>query len=185
MVLILVVGDLHIPNRAASVPEAFKKMLVPGRVQTVLCTGNLCVKEMYEYFKTLTADVHCVKGEYDDWNKDLPDTDVIEIEDVKFGLIHGHQVVPWGDKDSLAMWQRKLDVDILLYGHTHITKTFEFDGHLFVNPGTMTGAATSFECDIAPTFVLMDVKDRTVTCFSYLLDPSGELKIKKKDWSKA
>lgn len=29
------------------------------------------------------------------------------------------QVVPWGDKEALAILQRQLDVDILVTGHTH------------------------------------------------------------------
>ena len=29
------------------------------------------------------------------------------------------QVVPWGDTDALGLLQRKLDVDILVTGHTH------------------------------------------------------------------
>jgi len=28
-------------------------------------------------------------------------------------------VVPWGDTDALGLLQRKLDVDILVTGHTH------------------------------------------------------------------
>jgi predicted phosphodiesterase len=28
-------------------------------------------------------------------------------------------VVPWGDKEALAILQRRLDVDILVAGHTH------------------------------------------------------------------
>lgn len=31
------------------------------------------------------------------------------------------QVVPWGDKDALAILQRKLDCDILVTGHTHVS----------------------------------------------------------------
>ena len=29
------------------------------------------------------------------------------------------QIVPWGSNDALALVQRKLDVDILVSGHTH------------------------------------------------------------------
>jgi hypothetical protein len=32
------------------------------------------------------------------------------------------QVVPWGEKESLAMLQRQLDVDVLITGHTHKCK---------------------------------------------------------------
>ena len=44
MVLVLVLGDLHIPHRAADLPPKFKSMLVPGKIQHIICTGNLCIK---------------------------------------------------------------------------------------------------------------------------------------------
>ena len=49
-------------------------------------------------------------------------------------------VVPWGDREALAMVQRKLDVDILITGHTHKFEAFEMEGKFFINPGSGTGA---------------------------------------------
>lgn len=46
--LVLVLGDYHIPHRAASVPEKFQRMLVPNKMQHILCTGNLVTKEQYD-----------------------------------------------------------------------------------------------------------------------------------------
>jgi hypothetical protein len=43
----------------------------------------------------------------------------MQIGDIKVGVCHGHQVVPWGDKEALAILQRQLDADILVTGHTH------------------------------------------------------------------
>lgn len=48
-----------------------------------------------------------------------PDQKVVTVGNFKIGLTHGHQVVPWGDIESLALIQRQLDVDILITGHTH------------------------------------------------------------------
>ena len=64
--LVLVVGDLHIPHRANSLPTKFKKLLVPGKIQHILCTGNLCTKESFDYLKTLASDVHVVRGDFDE-----------------------------------------------------------------------------------------------------------------------
>lgn len=64
--LVLVLGDLHIPHRCSSLPAKFKKLLVPGRIQHILCTGNLCTKESYDYLKTLANDVHIVRGDFDE-----------------------------------------------------------------------------------------------------------------------
>ena len=64
--MVLVLGDLHIPHRCSSLPAKFKKLLVPGRIQHILCTGNLCTKESYDYLKTLASDVHVVRGDFDE-----------------------------------------------------------------------------------------------------------------------
>jgi vacuolar protein sorting-associated protein 29 len=63
---VLVLGDTHIPYRCHSLPNKFKKLLVPGRIQHILCTGNLCTKESFDYLKTLATDVHIVKGDFDE-----------------------------------------------------------------------------------------------------------------------
>lgn len=66
MVLVLVIGDLHIPHRIHDLPAKFKKLLVPGKIQQILCTGNLCDRETYEYLRTVSPDVHVVRGDYDE-----------------------------------------------------------------------------------------------------------------------
>ena len=38
---------------------------------------------------------------------------------IRIGIIHGHQVVPNGDLDSLSSIARQMDVDVLVSGHTH------------------------------------------------------------------
>jgi vacuolar protein sorting-associated protein 29 len=87
--LVLVLGDLHLPHRSQGLPAKFKRLLVPGRIQHILCTGNpdshsnfnfnlilmikrslgnLCTKESYDYLKTLASDVHVVRGDFDENN---------------------------------------------------------------------------------------------------------------------
>ncbi len=63
----------------------------------------------------------------------------------KIGLIHGHQVIPWGDMASLALLQRQLDVDILISGHTHKFEAFENENKFYINPGSATGAYSALE----------------------------------------
>ncbi|KAI8442481.1 hypothetical protein MSG28_005973 [Choristoneura fumiferana] len=138
----VILGDLHIPHRTGSLPPKFKKLLLPGRIQHILCTGNLCTKESYDYLKTLASDVHVVRGDFDE-NSTYPEQKVITVGQFRIGLVHGHQVVPWGDEESLALVQRQLDVDILISGHTHRNPT--------------------------PSFVLMDIQSSTVVTYVYKL----------------
>jgi vacuolar protein sorting-associated protein 29 len=64
----------------------------------------------------------------------------VTIGAFRIGLCHGHQIVPWGNTEALAVLQRQLDCDILVSGHTHAFKALNHGGKLFVNPGSATGA---------------------------------------------
>ena len=118
MVLVLVIGDLHIPHRIHDLPSKFKKLLVPGKIQQILCTGNVCDKETYEYLRTISPDVHIVKGDYDE--SAFPLSITVTHNPIKIGVIHGHQCIPTGDLDSLSSLARQMDVDVLVSGHTHV-----------------------------------------------------------------
>lgn len=132
-------GDLHIPHRQHSLPAKFKKLLVPGKIQHILCTGNLCTKDSYDYLKTLASDVHVVRGDFDE-NLVYPEQKVVNVGQFRIGVCHGHQIVPWGDAEALAMLQRQLDVDIVIFGHTHKFAAYEHEGKFYINPGSATGA---------------------------------------------
>ena len=128
--LVLVLGDLHIPHRSASLPAKFKKLLVPGRIQHILCTGNLCSRDSYDYLKTLANDVHVVRGDFDE-NNAWPEQKVVTVGQFKIGICHGHQLVPWGDAEgkigtffrnsrsdiwlSFQHWQRSIANWIAIY----------------------------------------------------------------------
>ncbi|KAJ1032967.1 hypothetical protein NDA16_000246 [Ustilago loliicola] len=137
--LVLVIGDLHIPFRAHDLPAKFKKLLVPGKIQQIICTGNVCNTDYLHYLRTIAGDVHLVKGDYDD-NPHFPSSLILNHPPLRIGVLHGHQVVPAGDTQSLAAVARAMDVDILLTGHTHRFEAFELEGRFFVNPGSATGA---------------------------------------------
>lgn len=111
---------------------------VPGKIQRILCTGNLVDKETHQYLRTIAGDLTTVKGEFDD--VDLPQTKVIQEGEFRIGIIHGHQVIPRGDIEALNIIARQLEVDVLLSGYTHKFEAYEFDGRFFINPGSATGA---------------------------------------------
>lgn len=66
MVLVLVIGDLHIPHRVHDLPAKFKKLLVPGKIQQIICTGNVCDKDTLDYLRGVAPDVHVARGDYDE-----------------------------------------------------------------------------------------------------------------------
>ena len=92
-----------------------------------------------DWIKSLSSNCHIVRGDFDDEN-DIPETKVITIGNFKIGLMHGHQVIPWGDDSALLNETRQLDCDFLISGHTHETKIAKLDNKYLINPGSVTGA---------------------------------------------
>ncbi|XP_076031388.1 vacuolar protein sorting 29 isoform X1 [Oratosquilla oratoria] len=180
--LVLVLGDLHIPHRVNSLPTKFKKLLVPGRIQHILCTGNLCTKESYDYLKTLASDVHVVRGDFDETT--YPEQKVVTVGQFRIGLCHGHQVVPWNDQLALTLVARQLDADILITGHTHKFEAFEAESKFFINPGSATGAFNPLEGEVTPSFVLMDIQSSTVVTYVYQL-VGDEVKVERIEYKKS
>ena len=111
--LVLVVGDMFVPQRSPDIDEQFKSILIPNKLQHVLSLGNIGSRESYDWLKSLSNDFHTVKGDYDE-DTNIPEKKVVQIGEFKIGMIHGHQVLPWGDIDALTNVQRELGCDILL-----------------------------------------------------------------------
>ena len=44
MVLVLAIGDLCSPYGSQGIPSQLASLLKPGKIERVLCTGNLCDK---------------------------------------------------------------------------------------------------------------------------------------------
>lgn len=181
--LVLVLGDLHIPHRVATLPSKFRKLLAPRRIQHILCTGNLCTRESFDYLKTVAADVHIVRGDFDE-NFSYPEQKVVTVGQFRIGLCHGHQIVPWGDPDALAMVQRQLDVDILITGHTHKFEAYEHESKFYINPGSATGAYNPNIRNVIPSFVLMDIQSSTVVTYVYQLI-ENEVKVERIEFKKS
>lgn len=181
--LVLVLGDFHIPFRCHNLPAKFKKILVPNRIQHILCTGNLCTKESYDYLKTLASDVHVVQGDFDDPATNYPDQKVVTVGEFRIGLCHGHQIVPWNNRNALQLIQRQINVDILITGHSHKFNAFEKDGKLFLDPGSVTGAYSPLERNVTPSFVLMDIQSSNVVMYVYQLI-NGEIDVDKREYKK-
>lgn len=128
--LVLVLGDLHIPSRASKIPAPFKRMLVPGRMQHVICTGNSPTDEL----QSLAPNLHFVSGDWDDHSIIYPESRVLQVGQFRIGVIHGHQIMPWKSHGALAATRRRLNVDILITGHTHQNSVVVEDDCCYINP---------------------------------------------------
>ncbi|KAF3358363.1 Xanthine phosphoribosyltransferase 1 [Verticillium dahliae VDG1] len=162
--LILVIGDLHIPDRALDIPAKppaplvqFKKLLAPGKIGQTLCLGNLTDRHTYEYLRSIAPDLKIVKGRTDVEAAGLPLTQVVTHGSLRIGFLEGFTLVS-SEPDLLLAEANKLDVDVLCWGGTHRFDAFEYMDKFFVNPGSATGA-----------FCLMDVQGISLTLYVYQL----------------
>ena len=181
--LVLVVGDMFVPQRAQDIDPQFKTILIPNKLQHVLSLGNIGSRESYDWLKSLSNDYHGVRGDYDEG--DMPETKVVQIGEFKIGMMHGHQVLPLGDVESLSGVARQLDCDIFISGNTHQYNVNVLDNKLFLNPGSISGAFSNFVSDPSPSFILMVLIGPEVIVYFYVLsDKTQKFDVKKIEFIK-
>ncbi|KAK6825676.1 MJ0936 family phosphodiesterase [Apiospora arundinis] len=196
--LILVIGDLHIPDRALDIPakvrqtayllllppllhytgrqclhaRAASRSSSPGKIGQTLCLGNLTDKHTYEYLRSIAPDLKIVKGRFDVEATSLPLSQVVTHGSLRVGFVEGFTLVST-EPDLLLAEANKLDVDVLCWGGTHRFDAFEYMDKFFVNPGSATGAYTTGWTkegeEMVPSFCLMDVQGISLTLYVYQL----------------
>ncbi|KAK3673759.1 Vacuolar protein sorting-associated protein 29 [Recurvomyces mirabilis] len=163
--LVLVLGDLFIPDRAIDIPAKFKKLLTPGKIGQILCLGNLTSPSAYNFLKQLAPDLQLVKGDFDiPLSAAIPQSQqnvmggaapestgfpiptalskVVTHGSLRIGFTHGDSIIPPGDPDALLIAARQMDVDVLCWGGTCKFEAYEMEGKFFINPGSATGAVS-------------------------------------------
>jgi vacuolar protein sorting-associated protein 29 len=164
-------------------------MLVPNKMQHVLCTGNIG-REQYDELVALAPNVHVVQGDYNvpepnDGGAALqfPDHTVCQVGQFRIGIVHGHQLLPWNSQDALCRMRTKLQVDILISGHSHQNQVQVVDGYYYLNPGSITGAYSANQEEITPSFILLAVTDNKLVCYVYEL-LEDQVEVSKTEFTK-
>ena len=169
---ILILGDTHIPDRATRIPNKVIEWIENNKpYDMVIHTGDLTEEEVLEYLRNLTCSVIVVQGNMDYIN--LPEYEIIEIAQIKIGIIHGDQVYPRGNVRKLSRIARKLRVNVLISGHTHAPFIVVDSGILHLNPGSLTGVPSGSGGSLIPSFIIFRLKaDGTaeVSLFELLRD---------------
>ena len=133
----LVLGDTHVPDRAASLPEWVKETVEERDYDAVLFTGDATEYSVIHYLES-HAKTYAVRGNVD--AVDLPEYLTVSAEGHRIFLFHSTEVKPRGDPVKLLRWGEVAGADIVVFGHTHKRTAYEYGGKIFVNPGTATGA---------------------------------------------
>jgi vacuolar protein sorting-associated protein 29 len=171
--LVLILSDILIPLKSPSIDSQFKSILLPNKINHLLCLGNIGNQDTLYWLQSLSPDVHIIKGDYDIY-QNYPEKKVIQIGSFRLGMIHGHQILPPGNMDALSGIQSELDCDILLSGFTYKYGINIKENKLFMNPGSITGGLSPLMEDTYPSFILMAITDDEMTIYSYMLTDKNE-----------
>ena len=131
-----VISDTHLhpsPDAFAFIAELVETHF--SQVDLILHAGDIVAPEI------LLGFTHCpvlaVRGNMDPASPDLPARRVLEVSSTRIGLTHG-----WGSPVDLEMRLLKefdeVDLDVLVYGHSHRPVCSYRNGILLFNPGSAT-----------------------------------------------
>lgn len=79
----------------------------------------------------------------------------IVLKGQRIWLTHGHRYLHGNQVAELAWWARRLEVDIVVFGHTHIPLIQWFGDVLLINPGSPILPRS----EMGPTFAVLTVKN--------------------------
>ncbi len=79
-----------------------------------------------------------------DFLKNLAENKTFEFDGISFYMVHGsprdnlrEYVHPWVSDKVLKVFSEMVDVDVFVFGHTHVQMEAKIDDTLFLNPGSV------------------------------------------------
>ncbi len=132
---IVVLSDTHIPTLAEKLPAKVIQEL--KNADYIMHAGDFVDYEAYEMLRRY-APVHAVAGNMDEsrLSSFLPQKQLITIEGVAFGIIHG-----WGAPEGIVERLKKEfkeKPNVIIFGHTHKSYCETIGATLWFNPGSPT-----------------------------------------------
>jgi len=130
-----VLSDTHL----TSVTEDFKKMLKGqfSDVDVIIHGGDMTSIAVYDYLSNW--DLRAVRGNMDDYDLGalLPVKRIETIMGKRIGMIHGR-----GSPHTIedVVFGEFRDVDIIVFGHSHVPANVRRAGVLMFNPGSYRGS---------------------------------------------
>lgn len=134
MIKILVVSDIHYPDRISVIPDL---SLLAKDVNAIFALGDFTSIEVLNYLNSFKKIVYAVYGNMDEVliREHLKGTIRVEIEGIKICLTHGSGG-PKGIEERIKLSFDK-PCDAYIFGHTHQPMNRYIDEKLFFNPGSL------------------------------------------------
>ena len=138
MIRIGVVSDTHFPRFGRALPSALERGLRRARVDRILHLGDLTDLLAVPLFEAI-APFDAVAGNNDgaDIRARFGRRKVVTVEGVRVGMVHGDGKGRSTKDRALAAFAPG-EVDVVLFGHSHIPYVGDAGGVLVANPGSPT-----------------------------------------------
>ncbi|WP_430786650.1 metallophosphoesterase family protein [Virgibacillus flavescens] len=133
---IVITGDTHIANENKELPvnliDACKA------ADLIVHTGDWNSMEVFSALSQF-AEVKGVYGNIDSEEvmEQFPAQQLIEVNGFKIGVVHGHGEKKTTEKRAIEAFDG-LEVDVIIFGHSHIPLIRYFKDTLLINPGSPT-----------------------------------------------
>lgn len=156
---VLLTADTHVPKRARAVPDQVWNEV--ERADLVVHAGDWVVPELLEEFEQRSARLIAVHGNNDgaELRARLPEVATATIEGLRLGVVH--ETGPSTGRDA-RMRATYPDLDLLVFGHSHIPWDGSHDGLRLLNPGSPTDRRRQPHCTYL-TLTLQDAEIRNLT----------------------
>ncbi|MCU0665872.1 MAG: metallophosphoesterase [Candidatus Omnitrophica bacterium] len=137
MIKIGVIADTHIPDRAKEIPakimEDFKN------ADMVIHAGDIVEEQVLVQLRSVCKQVYAVAGNMDSakLQEQLKAKEVIKAGKYSIGLLHGaghpNQMIKY-----ISSQFKPGEVDVVVFGHSHIPFNEKIGKTIYFNPGSAT-----------------------------------------------
>ena len=153
---VLLLADTHVPRRVRGLPDAVWREV--GRADVVIHAGDWVVVELLDELERRAKRVLGVYGNNDGplLRERLPEVATEVLGGVRVAVVHETGPGRGREERARARWP---DVDLLVFGHSHIPWDSSIDGMRLLNPGSPTDRRRQPYC----SYLTLELEDGAVS----------------------
>ena len=139
--------------------EAIKRLLeFNPDADYVISLGDSELKHSF----LLDLDIVAIKGNYPRDGGFVFES-ILELEGKRLFLTHGHKYGVSTDMRKLLAKGMETEVDLVLYGHTHIPRFDNVAGVFYINPGSIVSPRSEH----APSYLILNIERDKETTYMF------------------
>ncbi|WP_347550190.1 metallophosphoesterase family protein [Pseudalkalibacillus hwajinpoensis] len=133
---VIIISDTHMPRMAKQFPEVLEVEL--RKADLIIHAGDWKTKQVYEEL-TQFAPVTGVYGNVDEsfFYENFQNKIILDLKSHRIGVTHGHGKGKTTEKRAVDHFQDD-EVELILFGHSHIPLHKGYEGKIIFNPGSPT-----------------------------------------------